>query len=423
MLDLLITNIKRLVTCAAPGGPLRGPMLHTANVLEAAAIAVDQGRIIELGSTQTLLERYQPQTTLDASGLIAIPGFVDPHTHCCYAGDRADEFVRRIQGATYTELMTEGGGIMSTVRATRSVSIAELVQQTQQRLDRMLAYGITTVEIKTGYGLSTADELRMLEALAQLERTHPIRIIPTFLGAHAIPASYRAEPDSYVELIINEMLPAVADWWQQQAVWSGQLACDVFCEAGVFSLEQSRRILSTAKEYGFAIKLHVDEFEALGGTQLGTELGAWSVDHLVATPNEDLQKLAYSNTVAVALPGTPFGLGQQRYTPARTIIAEGGILALATDCNPGTSVCESMPMIIALACRYLKLTPTEALHAATINAAHALRIADETGSLEPGKHADIVLLDLPHEQHLGYRFGTNPVAVTLKGGVIVADQR
>ncbi len=423
VIDLLITNIRRLITCAAPAGPLRGSSLAAAHALDTAALAIDQGRIVAVGSSAELQASYSASAQIDASSYIAIPGFVDPHTHCCYAGDRADEFVRRIQGATYPQIMAEGGGIMSTVRATRAASVDALVAQTRARLDRMLAHGITTVEIKTGYGLSTEHELAMLDALAELERTHPISIVPTFLGAHAVPAEYRHDPAAYVDLVVDEMLPAVARWWTEQTVWDSPLACDVFCEAGVFDVEQSRRILAAAQALGMTSKLHVDEFEPLGGTPLAVELGALSADHLVATPPDHVHMLAHSATVAVALPGTPFGLGHTHFTPARALIDQGGALALATDCNPGTSVCESMPLIIALACRYLRITPVEALHAATINAAYALRQHAHIGSLEPGKAADVILLDLPNELHLGYRFGVNPVAAVIKDGQLVVDQR
>ncbi len=421
--DLLITNIRRLVTCAAPDGPLRGASLGAASGIADAALALAGGRIVAVGSAAALSGQYRAEQTLDGAGLIAIPGFVDPHTHCCYAGDRADEFALRIAGATYQELMAAGGGIMASVRATRAASVAELVAQTRPRLDRMLAHGTTTVEIKTGYGLTTAHEIAMLEAIAELERSHPLSIVPTFIGAHAIPAEYRGNAAGYTQLVIDEMLPAVAGWWAAQTVWREALACDVFCEEGAFDLGQSRQILARARELGFATKLHVDEFAPLGGTPLAVELGALSADHLVSTPPDHIALLAQSPTVAVALPGTPFGLGHHEFTPARAIVAAGGALALATDCNPGTSICESMPFIIALACRYLRLTPTEALHAATINAAYALGRAAEVGSLAVGKRADVTLLALPSEQHLGYRFGTNPVALVVKNGEIVADRR
>jgi len=418
--DLLILNLRRVLTAASPdGGPLRGADLAQPAILLDAAVAVSGGRIAAIGPQDEITAAWSVAATIDGAGQVALPGWVDPHTHACYAGDRADEFAMRIAGATYQELMAAGGGIMSTVRATRAASRAELVAQTRARLDRMLAHGTTTVEIKTGYGLSTEHEIAMLEAIAELERTHPISIVPTFIGAHAIPAEFRGDPDGYTRLIVDEMLPAVAGWWRGQTAWSGALACDVFCEEGAFDLGQSRAILERARELGFSTKLHVDEFAPLGGTPLAVELGALSADHLVATPPEHVALLAGSATVAVSLPGTPFGLGKHDFAPMRAIVDAGGALALATDCNPGTSICESMPMMLALACRYGRLTPVEAIHAATINSAHALGLAGEVGSLEVGKRADLILLDVPSEQHAAYRFGTNPVSRVIKDGALV----
>ena len=314
--------------------------------------------------------RYQADQTIDAGGRVVMPGFVDPHTHVIFAGDRANEFERRIAGATYMEIMNAGGGIMSTVRATRAASVDELVAQTRARLDRMLQHGTTTAEAKTGYGLETQAELRMLAAIERLDAEHPIDLVPTFLGAHAIPAEYKGREDAYTDLVVNEMLPA--DRHHRHLHHCHPFFVDVFCEDGAFTLEQSRRILTRAKELGFALKIHVDEFEPLGGTRLGVELGAVSVDHVVTTPPDEIELLGRSDTIAVSLPGTPFGLAQRDYTPAKAILAAGGALAIATDLNPGTTWNESMQMIIALACRYLKLTQGQALAAATINAACAI---------------------------------------------------
>jgi imidazolonepropionase len=311
------------------------------------------------------------------------------------------------------EIMATGGGIMSTVRATRAATIPQLLDETRPRLDRLLAHGCTTIEAKTGYGLTTTDELKTLEAIASLDAEHPITIVSTFLGAHAIPPKYKDEPDGYVDLVVEQMLPAVKDQGKAQF-------CDVFCEEGVFSLAQSRRILEAARALGFGLKVHVDEFKPLGGTALAVELGAVSADHLVCTPPEEIALLGDSDTVAVALPATPFGLAHHDYTPAQAILEAGGVLALATDCNPGTAWCESMPFVIALACRYLHLSPAQALVAATLNAAHAIGLGDEVGSLEEGRAADILVLDLPDYRHLGYRFGTNPVEIVVKGGQTVA---
>jgi imidazolonepropionase len=299
---------------------------------------------------------------------------------------------------------------MDTVRQTRAADVDELVAQTGPRLQQMLAHGTTTVEIKTGYGLKTRDELKQLAAIRNLQAKSPATLVPTFLGAHAIPAEYSGRADEYVDLLIGEMLPTVAEEEEPPRF------CDVFCEEGAFSLEQSRRILEAAQSLGFELKIHVDEFKALGGTRLAVEMGAISADHLVCTPGEEIELLAHSNTVAVALPGTPFGLGSHEYTPARDLIDAGGIVALATDCNPGTCWCENMQLMIALACRYMKMTPAEAISGATINAAHAVGLGHKVGSLEPGKRADLILLDIPSYQHLAYRFGTNQVRAVLAGG-------
>ena len=414
--DLLIRSAAQL--CVVPpqnGGPQRGRALGDLGIVEDGAVACAGGRIVAVGPSAQVRADWQAAVELDASGQVVCPGFVDPHTHVVWAGDRAAEFELRVRGATYMEIMAAGGGIMSTVRATRAASLDQLVVETRPRLDRMLAHGSTTVEAKTGYGLTTADELKMLAAIAALDASHPITLVPTFLGAHAIPTEYKDNPDSYVALVVEEMLPAV----KSQVSKPQAQFCDVFCEEGAFSLAQTRRILEAARALGFGLKVHADEFKSLGGTALAVELGAISADHLVCTPAPEIENLGRSDTVAVALPCTPFGLAHHDYTPAQAILDAGGILALATDCNPGTAWCESVPFIIALACRYLRLTPAQALVAATLNAAHAVGLGNEVGSLTVGRAADILVLDLPDYRHLGYRFGTNPVETVVKGGRIV----
>jgi imidazolonepropionase len=374
------------------------------------AVAIRDGRILDVGPSSELCTRVRAGRTLYAGGHIILPGFVDPHTHLVWAGERADEFEMRVAGASYMEIMAAGGGIMNTVRHTRAASVDDLLEATQPRLQRMLDHGTTTVEIKTGYGLNTADELKQLEVIRRLRAESPMGIVATFLGGHAIPAEYEGRAEDYVDLVVEEMLPAVSALDEPPAF------CDVFCEDGAFSLAQSRRILEEASGQGFRLKIHVDEFQPLGGTRLAVSLDATSADHLVRTPPDELALLAESDTIAVALPGTPFGLGHREYTPARALIDAGAALALATDCNPGTCWCESMQLMIALACRYMAMTPAEAICAATLNAAHALALGDEVGSLEPGKRADLTLLNVPSYQHLGYRFGTNLVASTVVGG-------
>jgi imidazolonepropionase len=414
--DLLITHASQLLTIPSHDqGPQRGDRLGDLAIIADGALAVSNGAIVDLGPTADLVAKHQAARTIDAVRRVVMPGFVDPHTHVVFAGDRANEFERRIAGATYLEIMSAGGGIMSTVRATRAASLDELVDQTRARLDRMLAHGTTTAEAKTGYGLETTAELKMLDAIARLDAEHPIDLVPTFLGAHAIPAEYKGREDAYTDLVGNEMLPAIASCIPHPA----SFFVDVFCEDGAFTLEQSRRILEKAKELGFALKIHVDEFKPLGGTRLGVELGAVSVDHVVTTPMDEIELLGKSSTLAVSLPGTPFGLAHREYTPAKAILAAGGALALATDINPGTTWNESMQFIVALACRYLKLTQAQALAAATINAAHAIGRGGSIGSLEIGKQADVLIMEVSDYRSIGYRYGTNLVRQVIKRGQMI----
>ena len=416
--ERLIIHASQLLTLPSHDcGPQRGARLGDLGLIEDGAVAVAGGSIVDRGRTSDLIQKYPAAPPLDAGGRVVMPGFVDPHTHVVFAGDRAHEFEQRIAGATYLAIMRAGGGIRSTVRATRAASLEQLIEQTRTRLDQMLLYGTTTAEAKTGYGLETATELKMLAAIAQLDQSHAIELAPTFLGAHAIPAEYTGRAEAYTDLVVTEMLPAVSSF----ILHPSSFFCDVFCEDGAFNLAQTRRILERAKELGFALKLHVDEFEPLHGTRLGVELGATSVDHVVTTPPDEVALLGKSATLAVSLPGTPFGLAQRAYTPAPAILAAGGALALATDLNPGTTWNESMQFIIALACRYLKLTQGQALAAATINAAHAIGRGATIGSIEPGKQADLLILSVSNYRAIGYRYGTNLVDTVIKRGHIVVE--
>ncbi len=387
------------------------------------AVAVQGETIVAVGPTAEIQARYRAPIVLEAEGKVVLPGFVDAHTHALFAGFRAEEFELRLRGATYLEIMQAGGGIQSTVNATRLAPWETLLRETRSRLENMLAHGTTTAEVKTGYALEKEGELRLLRAILHLDRDshQALDLVPTFLAAHAIPREFQDDPEGYVQMVVEEMLPAAAALWEEETAGEERpspLFCDVFCDEGAFDLRQSRRILERARSLGMGLKIHADEFVPLGGTALAVELGAVSADHLVCTPEDELRSLAASSTMAVSLPGTPFGLGQSRYTPARTILEAGGALALATDLNPGTCYCESMPLIIALACRTMRLTPAEAIAAATINAAHAIGWGRRVGSLEVGKQADLLILDLPDYRHLAYRFGTNPVEVVIKRGQI-----
>lgn len=411
---MLIHSATQLLTLA--GGPQRGKELGKLGLIEDGAVLMRDEKIVAVGPTSELRASYRDEPTLDASGCVILPGFVDPHTHLIWAGDRAREFEMRLEGAKYLEILAAGGGIISTVRHTRSASIEALMAQTRPRMLRMFAHGTTTAEAKTGYGLQTATELRMLKALLALDDESPLDLAITFLGAHAIAPEYKDNPQAYTDLVSGTMLPTVQQWWQTHAPRLPLPFVDVFCETGAFSLEQSRQILTKARELGFPLKIHADEFDNLGGASLAAELGAASADHLVKTSDEDIKALAKSDTVAVSLPCTPFGLAERDYTPAKKIIEAGGILALATDCNPGTAWNESMQFVITLACRFLGMTPAQAIAAATINAAEAIQRADHIGSLEPGKQADLLILGVPDYRHLGYRFGSNLVRQVVKRG-------
>jgi len=411
---MLIHSASQLLTLA--GGPQRGHALGALGLIQNGAVLVRDERIVEIGSTEELRAAYRDEPSLDATGCVVMPGFVDPHTHLIWGGDRANEFEMKMAGAKYLDILAAGGGIISTVRATRTASIESLIAQTRPRLLRMFAHGTTTAEAKTGYGLQTATELRLLKALLALDDESPLDLAITFLGAHAIAPEFKDDPQGYTDLVCDTMLPILKEWWETHAPKLNLPFVDVFCETNAFDLEQSRQILTQASALGFPLKIHADEFDNIGGASLAVELGAASADHLVKTSDADIRALGKSETVAVSLPCTPFGLAEKKYTPAQKLLDANAILALATDCNPGTAWNESMQFSIALACRYMGLTPAQAIAASTINSAHAIRRSDMIGSLEPGKQADLLVLSVPDYRHLGYRFGTNLVKQVIKRG-------
>ncbi len=416
---MLLHSASQLLTIA--GLPQRGHKLGRLGLIPDGAVLFQDDKIIAVGYSDDLRQAYPHEETMDARGRVVMPGLVDPHTHLLWVGDRAAEFEMRLEGRSYLEILAAGGGILSTVNLTRQASLELLLEQTRPRLHEMLVHGTTTAEAKTGYGLQTETELRMLQAILLLDVEGPMDIIPTFLGAHAIPPEYKDNPDGYTSHLCSEMLPDVRRWWDAHLPTRSLPFVDVFCETGAFSLDQTRRILETAKSLGFPLKLHADEFDNLGGASLAAELGAVSADHLVKTSMADISALANSSTVAVALPCTPFGLAERDYTPAQTILDAGGLLALATDLNPGTAWGGDMQFTIALACRYLHLTPAQAIVAATLNAAAAINRADTIGSLEPGKQADLLILTVSDYRHLGYRFATNLVQTVIKRGEIAVQ--
>lgn len=414
--DLLIKNAGQLVTSiGASGRPKTGAELGEITVIEDGAVAVAGDSILAVGTTSQVLEQVQltPETkVIDATGQVMLPGLVDPHTHLVFAGSRENELELKLKGASYLDILAQGGGILSTVRATRAASFLELVDIGLKYADQMLAQGTTTAEAKSGYGLTTKDEIKVLEAIKEISQRHPLDLVPTFLGAHAVPPEYKEEPEQFVELVINEMLPKVAE--QNLAEF-----CDVFCEKGVFSVEQSRRILQAGQRLGLKAKIHAEEIVPLGGAELAAELGAVSADHLLVISDAGIKNMAEKQVVAVLLPGTTFYLGEDHYAPARKMIEQGVPIALATDFNPGSCPNNSLQLVMTLACLYLKMTPAEVLNTMTINAAHAIDRAAKIGSLEAGKKADIVIFNAPNYQYLPYRFGSNLVNKVIKDGQVV----
>jgi imidazolonepropionase len=420
--DLLVHSAAQVVTCAAPAGARRGKAMADVGVLNDAAIAITNGRITAVGPSAALRKSHEARHEIDASGRAVCPGFVDPHTHVVYAGDRVDEFERRICGESYEAIAAAGGGILSTVRATREASMNALVEQSAARLGEMLRLGTTTAEAKTGYGLDTGTELKLLRAIDRLDRHQGVELVPTFMAAHAVPPEFAGRADAYVDYVIEESLPAAVAWYEGSPFKADgrPMFADVYCERGAFDAAQSRRLLQAAKAAGLPLKAHVDQFSALGGLPMALELGATSVDHLDVTQPGDLPLLAKSAAVAVLIPAASFNLGATRFADARAMIDAGAALALTTDINPGSAPCPSMPLVMAIACRFQKLSPAEALVAATINAAHAIGLGARLGSIEPGKQADLVVLHAPDYRHLAYEFGGNPVAQVVKKGRIVA---
>ncbi len=416
--ELVITNIGQLCTLDAPGleGPRRREGMSDLGLVEQAAVAVARGRILATGPQAEVLAHLFPggelppgMPTLDAGGMAVIPGFVDPHTHTVFGKTRQDEYERRIKGETYLQIAAAGGGIHSSVADTRHRSEDELTDLARGRLAEMLAHGTTTVEIKSGYGLSLDDELKMLRAARRAADEVGIRSVRTCLAAHEMPREFRDNRAEYVRLVCEEILPrAAADGLAQR--------CDVFCEPTVFDLEESETILRRARQLGLRLTIHADELEPFGGAVLAARLGADSADHLIEIDDAGRQALAASDTVATMLPGTVFTLGLKEYAPARGMIDQGCALALASDFNPGSCPISSMPLIMAIACTQMRLTPAEALVGATLNSAFALGLQDEVGSLAPGRKADLLLLDGPDYRLIPYHAGHNPVTKVLVGG-------
>lgn len=411
--DLLVRHAAQLVTSkGASVSPKLKEELAQICLIEDGAVAVSNDEILAVGTTQEVMEQVQVTSDtkiIDASGKVVLPGFVDPHTHLVFGGSREHELDLKLKGVPYLDILAQGGGILSTVKSTREAGLEELVEIGLKYADQMLAQGTTTAEAKSGYGLTTEDEIKSLEAIRQINLKHPIDLVPTFLGAHAVPLEYKADPDAFVDLVIDEMLPQVVEKGLAKY-------CDVFCEEGVFSVEQTKKILKAGQEMGLEAKIHADEIVPLGGAELAAEVGAVSAEHLLMVSDEGIKRMAEKQVIAVLLPGTSFYLGGAHYAPARKMIEEGVPVALATDFNPGSCPNNSMQAVMTIACLYLRMTPAEVVNAMTINAAHAIGKAGEVGSLEPGKKADIVIFDAPTYQYLPYRFGSNLVDQVIKNG-------
>lgn len=412
-MQLVVKHIKQLVTVRSDGKRAKvGVEMQELGIVERATVLIEDGLFRWIGpDDQFHLSLHDDAHIIDASGLVALPGFVDAHTHAVFAGSREDEFAMRAEGKSYQEIAQQGGGILSTVRATRAVTKKELKKIASAWLDGMLQHGTTTVEIKSGYGLSEDDEMKLMQAINELADEHFITVVPTFLGAHAIPPEYKSNPDDYVTLICDRMLPYLARRHMARF-------CDVFCENGYFSVEQSRRILQKAQSLGIDLKVHADELSASGGSILAAEMKAVSADHLEHIDDVGISKLRESGVVAVLLPGVSLFLNHA-YAPARKLIDAGVPVAVASDFNPGSCMSFSMPLMMTLACTQMRMTPEEAITACTLNGAAALKLSDVVGSIETGKQADLVLYDVPNYRFLAYHFGVNHVKTVIKRGVIL----
>lgn len=412
-MDLFIRNIRQLVTVAAHGERvLTGPAMNDPGVIADAGVLCRGGKIAWAGPMAEFPGTGgEDVPEIDATGRVVLPGFVDSHTHMMFAGDRAEEFGMRSQGATYQEIAEQGGGILSTIRHVRAATKKELKRSTSRHLMAMMKHGTTTVEIKTGYGLSMDAEVKMLEGIHELGDEEMATVVGTFLGAHAIPPEYTADPDAYVRLIIDTMIPYAGK--RSLAVF-----CDVFCERGYFDVRQTEEILLAAKAHGMLAKIHAEELTHQGGAELAGRLGAVSADHLERITPEGIEALKMGGVVAGVLPGVSFFLNHG-YAPARAMIDAGVAVAIASDFNPGSCMSFSMPMMMTIACTHMKMTPAEALVASTLNGAAALGLSATHGSIEAGKQADLLVADIPDYRHLAYHFGTNHIRHTIKNGTIL----
>lgn len=412
-IDLLIKG-GQVVTAAQKNYPVRGRDMQNLEVIEDGWVGIVGEQIVAVGAKEKVSSQIKitkETQVIDATGKVISPGLIDPHTHLIFGGSREDEFYLRAQGADYMAIMEAGGGIASSVRATRATSLDTLVASGKQRLDWMLRMGVTTVECKSGYGLDLETELKQLEAVRILRNEQPIELISTFMGAHAWPKEFQGDEDGYVDFLINTALPKIKENDLAEYV-------DVFTEKGVFSVEQSHRIFKKAKELGFKLRIHADEINTLGGAELAAKLGAASADHLLMVSDQGIKELADSDVIPILLPGTAFAL-RKSYAPARKMLGAGLPIALATDFNPGSCPTANLALVMSIACLYMAMTPEEVFHAVTINAAYSLGRSDRLGSIEVGKQADLIIFDVDHYKKIPYFFGVNLVKTIVKKGQVI----
>ena len=413
--DILIVNAEEMLTLSGNGQkPRIGKQMNDLGIINDGAIAIREGKIIAVGKTQDVTKAFRGEYVFSAKGKTVLPGFVDPHTHTVFSGSREDELQMRIEGASYMEILNSGSGPLKTTRETRRTKIEKLVELGLERLDIMLAHGTTTVEAKSGYGLTVEDELKILEAAKRLNQLHSIEVVSTFMGAHVVPIEYKGNTEKYADLVIEEMIPQVA----KQGIAE---FCDVFCERGAFSMEQAKRILVAGKKFGLKPKIHADEISTMGGAEIAADVRAASADHLNYASNEGIKAMAEKETIAVLLPASTYSMMSSRYADARYMIDQGVPVALGT----GFKACNwvsNQQTCISMACHLMHMTPAEAVTAATINAAHAIKRGNEVGSLEVGKRADITILNVPNHKFLGYSIGVNLVEKVIENGRLVIDR-
>lgn len=415
-IDLCIKNIGQLLTMKGSDGPRKGKEMLELGLIEGAIVCISQGKIVEAGKEEEIhpkLKDYKIKHTIDAKGKLVTPGLVDPHTHLVFGGSREHELKLKIQGLSYLEILNLGGGILSTVQMTREWSKEQLKEKAVSYLNTMLQFGTTTVEAKSGYGLSQESELKQLRIVKELSKEHPLDIRSTFLGAHAIPQEYKGKPDEFLDTMVDMF----------NIIKEEKLAdyCDIFCEEGVFSVEQSRVYLQKAKKAGFELKMHADEIHPIGGSELAAKLGALTADHLVGASDEGIKQMAHFGTIAVLLPGTSFYLRSKNYARARYMIENNLPVALSTDFNPGSSPTQSLQLIMTFAALYLYMLPEEIWNAITVNAAYAIGLGEQVGQVKEGWQADLVIWDAPNYEYIPYHYGVNHVNTVIKNGEVLVN--